>query len=116
MSDQRLRDAWAWLADEGELSGDGLYPFELEREGAPPLSILVIQHEGELYALQDECPHRHIKISEQGYIDPARGMVVCGWHHWGFHLETGAFMLPTGVCVPVYLVKVDQGALWVMIP
>lgn len=116
MSDQTLRDAWSWLGEDKEIEEDGLYPFDLERDGEDPMPILVVQHAGTLYALQDECPHRHIRISEQGYLDPQRDMVVCGWHHWGFHLDTGAYMLPTGVCVPVYLVKRDKGALWIMLP
>jgi len=116
LSEITIRDAWTWLGDAAELDGDGLYPFELEREGEPTLPVLVVQHQGALYALHDECPHRHIKISEQGYIDPEREMVVCGWHHWGFHLSSGEYMLPTGVCVPVYLVKEERGALWVMLP
>jgi len=116
MSEETTRDAWRWLAEASELDGDGLYPFELSQEGEAALDVLVVKHAGALYALQDECPHRHIKISEQGYIDPEREMVVCGWHHWGFHLETGDFMLPTGVCVPVYLVKEEGEALWIMLP
>ena len=116
MSGDTLQDAWRWLGEAATLEGDGLYPFELEREGEEPLPVLVVQHAGSLYALHDECPHRHIKISEQGYIDPEREMVVCGWHHWGFSLETGDYMLPTGVCVPVYLVKREDEALWVLAP
>ncbi len=119
---------WRRVCDESDVSQDGLYAFDVglapaqageqagEQEGeqAPlTLPLLVHRRGEELSALHDECPHRRVKISSRGYIKD--DLVFCGWHHWGFHLRTGAHMIPTGICVPTYPLALRDGALWVML-
>ena len=105
--------SWFELGPLEELTEDGLYGYEIElAEGAHP--VLIAQREGARYALHDECPHRHVKLSTEGYLEDDR--VVCGFHRWSFHLDTGAHMIPTGICVATYQLKEEGGSLWVALP
>ena len=104
---------WVDLCDEEDILAEGLYPYDVDRDGST-YPIIMIRTYGGLYALHDECPHRRIAISESGYID---GEVVhCGWHHWGFNVETGHHTMPTGVCVDRFDVKVDSDRIWIALP
>lgn len=104
---------WVKLCDAAEVAEVGLYPHEVTR-GADPYPLLLIRTEGGLHALHDECPHRRIAISEMGYLE---GEVVrCGWHHWGFHVENGEHIIPTGVCVDRFAVREEAGEVWVDLP
>lgn len=49
-------------------------------------TIAVYKHEGQLYAVDDECPHRSGPLS-LGHIEA--GGVVCPLHAWIFDLKTG---------------------------
>ena len=101
---------WVELCSSDDVSTKGLYPFDLDRDGFT-FPLLVIRTIGGLYALHDECPHRRVPISESGYLD---GQVVhCGWHHWGFSVETGEHTIPTGNCVERFDVKEENGLVWI---
>jgi nitrite reductase/ring-hydroxylating ferredoxin subunit len=101
---------WIELCERSETLADGLYPYEV-RKGEYDHPILLIRLNGALYALHDECPHRRIQISESGYIDG--DVVYCGWHHWGFKIESGAHIVPTGICVARYEVKEDHDKVFI---
>ena len=104
---------WVDLCECEEVVDVGLYPHEVTRDGYP-YPILLIRTEGGLYGLHDECPHRQIAISEMGYLE---GEVVrCGWHHWGFHVESGDHIIPTGVCVDHFKVKEEGGRVLIGLP
>lgn len=101
---------WIELCERSETLADGLYTYEV-RKGEYDHPILLIRLNGTLYALHDECPHRRIQISESGYIDG--DVVYCGWHHWGFKIESGAHIVPTGICVERYEVKEDNDKVFI---
>ena len=112
---------WVNLDEASAVSSEGLHPYEIPYTSLAPssplegsLNLLVVHHEGALYALHDECPHRRIKLSEQGYAEGE--WVVCGWHGWRFKLETGEHMIPTGNCVQTYPVALHHERLWVALP
>ena len=104
---------WRRVCDASEVAEEGLYPFSLALSGGLTLPLLVVRRGGALSALYDECPHRRVKLSERAYFKDE--LVVCGWHHWGFHVRTGAHMIPTGICVPTYPLEVRDGALWALV-
>ena len=99
-------ERWITLCEYFEVEQDGMYSFEVPK-GEESYPILLINKEKQLYALHDECPHRRLKISSQGYIDDEH--VYCGFHHWGFKIDSGAHLLPTGICVDHYAVKIESG-------
>ncbi len=49
--------------------------------------IAVLQVEGEIYALDDRCPHKGGPLSA-GWVED--GAVFCPLHGWKFNLKTGA--------------------------
>ena len=121
-----------------DLQNDGLYPFLLRisdqliiaksltttlkysSDTFTTLSLsqyplVLVKDRGQFYAFYDECPHRRIPLSSQGYLDTERNFIVCGFHRWGFHLNTGKHMIPTGNCIKTYATKIDYNYLWVQL-
>lgn len=72
---------------------------------------------GELYALNNRCPHARGPLSE-GTIDTDACTVVCPWHYAKFDIKTGKVL--DGVArqsVKPYAVEVRDGVIWVgMVP
>ena len=98
---------WVDLCAFSELNEGEVHGYELELSSEPPLTLAVVRLSETVYALYDECPHRRVKFSQGGFIDG--DMIICGWHQWGFNLETGAHMIPTGNCVKTYQTRVIDG-------
>ena len=96
--------SWVDLCALSDLTEGEVHGFELERSSEPPLTLAVVRLAETIYALYDECPHRRVKFSEGGFIEGE--MIICSWHQWGFNLETGAHMIPTGNCVKTYQTRV----------
>jgi nitrite reductase/ring-hydroxylating ferredoxin subunit len=90
----------------------------------------VFNIDGELYALQNTCPHRSgpvcegkvtaalvgrwpgvgERLDEQMTGDPA---IACPWHGWEFDLETGTHLGDDRYGVPTFEVVVDDGVVYV---
>ncbi|MGE5399986.1 MAG: nitrite reductase small subunit NirD [Ignavibacteriales bacterium] len=49
--------------------------------------IALFKADGEIYALDNICPHQHAAIIYDGFIED--GCVVCPAHGWEFELKTG---------------------------
>jgi nitrite reductase/ring-hydroxylating ferredoxin subunit len=76
-------------------------------------AIMLINAEGDFYALDAECTHRKAPL-DKGAV---RGRtIVCPWHKGTFDLETGAPLTPP-VTTPVktYPVTVSNGQIQVLI-
>ena len=69
------------------------------------VAVAVVLHEGDVYAIHDECSHQAVPLSE-GEVDGCE--IECWLHGSRFDLVTGR---PTGLPatqpVPVYPVKID---------
>jgi nitrite reductase/ring-hydroxylating ferredoxin subunit len=89
-------------------------------------TILLVQHKGELHAVNNTCPH--MGGSLVGGKITEEGTVVCPRHRSVFDLRTGEVKewapWPPGVGrvlgavskqkpLPVYPTKVEEGAIWV---
>lgn len=73
---------WVSLCQLDDLKeGQGKY---VEIDG---FQLAVFLHEGQVYALDNRCPHAGGSIAG-GYIE--NGHVLCPWHYWAFNLHTGA--------------------------
>lgn len=74
--------------------------------------ILVCNHDGELYALEDKCSHEDFELSA-GRFDGTTGTVECVLHGARFDVRDGA-----ALCAPAYSpvvtfpVKVEDEAIW----
>ena len=50
------------------------------------LRILLIREKGEIFALENRCPHFGLSM-EKGAI--SNGSITCPWHGWRFDVCTG---------------------------
>ena len=88
-------------------------------------SILLIRHDGRIYAIASACPHMRLPLKGAKIKD---GTIVCPWHHSAFDLETGNVKAwspwPPAVgrmlgalsrekALPVFPTKVEDGQIWV---
>ncbi|HYJ69066.1 MAG TPA: non-heme iron oxygenase ferredoxin subunit [Nocardioidaceae bacterium] len=75
------------------------------------VEIAVVRNGEEVYAIQNECSHAQIPLSE-GEIDGDE--IECWLHGSMFDLRTGkAINLPATEPVPVYPVRISQGEILV---
>lgn len=56
------------------------------------VDIAVFKVDGEIFVLNNICPHQHTALIYDGFIED--GCVVCPAHGWMFNLKTGK--QPTG--------------------
>jgi nitrite reductase/ring-hydroxylating ferredoxin subunit len=73
---------------------------------AGDLQLILVRHEGELYAFDRGCPHEQADLS-RGFVD--RGRLHCPHHAASFDLEKGE-VSPGWSCRPLrrYRVKIDR--------
>ena len=89
-------------------------------------SILLIHHEGQIYAMESACPHMRLPLKGGRLMED--GAIICPWHHSAFDLRTGDVKAwspwPPGVgrmlgaisrekALPVFPTKVEEGSIWV---
>ena len=87
--------------------------------------VLVLNHEGKYYALNNACPHLQLPM-KKGKIT-ADGAIVCPFHRSDFDLTTGAVKtwspwppvvgqllgkVSTETAIAIYPVKEENGSLW----
>jgi len=81
--------------------GKGL-PFTIEDQ-----RIVVVRHQGKVYALDDRCSHADASIAFGPVED---GCIVCPWHYAQFNLETGEAMSgPAVESIPTHHVREQDG-------
>src|ERR1700682_1679048 len=49
--------------------------------------VLLIAHDGRIFAIANRCPHEGYPLSE-GTEGPGC-VITCNWHNWKFDLQTG---------------------------
>ena len=72
------------------------------------LTVAIVRHKGELFAIEDECSHGKVPLSEGDVVDCT---IECYLHGSMFDLRTGAAInLPATRPVPVYrcVIEGDQ--------
>ncbi len=73
-------------------------------------NVAVFQHQGELYAVDNRCPHMGFPLS-QGSVED--GILTCHWHHARFDLASGGTFDPWADDVRTFPVEVHDGEIWV---
>ena len=88
-------------------------------------SILLIHHQGRLYALDSACPHMRLPLKGAKIEGDT---LTCPWHHSAFDLRTGDVKqwspwppavgrmlgaLSREKALPLYPTKVEAGNIWV---
>ena len=113
--------SWTKVIAEGALS-----PGDREVVKVGDRKILVLNHEGKLYAVDNVCPHLKLKM-KKGKITPD-GSIVCPWHRSQFDLCSGEVkewtpwppvvgkvmgMASQPKPLPVFPIRVEEGSIWV---
>jgi nitrite reductase/ring-hydroxylating ferredoxin subunit len=108
------------------LSVDALAPGTKQAVKVGTEKILLVNHEGELYAVSNICPHMKLPLSK-GKITES-GDIVCPFHRSVFCLKSGEVStwtpFPPGVGtvlgmiskpknLPVFPTRVEEGSIWV---
>src|SRR5436190_4408920 len=73
-------------------------------------TILVLYEEGQVYALDNRCPHMGFPLHRGTVRD---GLLVCHWHHAKFDLAGGCTLDPFADDVPVFAAEVRDGVVYV---
>lgn len=91
-----------FLADSSELQENKGRSYVLEGH-----RIALVRHEGEIYALDDLCPHADASIA---FGPVENGCIACPWHFAEFKLETGEVACgPSPRGIRSYLVRESEG-------
>lgn len=66
--------------------------------------ILLYEHEGEIKAISNICPHFGGPV---GYHKAKDGVFTCLWHNWEFSCTTGSCITNPGLSLRNYELKID---------
>jgi len=86
------------VAQVGELQPGDIIPVAVD--GA---QIILYRMEDSYYATQRQCIHQGGDLAD-GLI--SRGLLICPYHGWQFHADTGAHELSPMTCLKTYEVRV----------
>ncbi|BBD61812.1 Rieske [2Fe-2S] domain-containing protein [Nostoc sp. HK-01] len=107
------------------LAADALAPGARQVVNVGKRKILVLNHENQLYAVDNACPHLKLPL-KNGKIED--GAIVCPVHRSAFNLSNGQVNnwcpWPPGVgkvlslisqekTLPVFPVRVEEGSIWI---
>ena len=88
---------------EGELSGARV----------AGLKLCIGRSDGELFAVDDECPHAGGSLSE-GLLDGDQ--VVCPLHAYGFEVRSGHCPDDPSCSIRAYAIRLEDGQIQVRLP
>lgn len=75
-------------------------------------AIVVVNHDGDYYALEDRCSHEDFELSS-GTFDPATGSIECILHGARFDVRDGRPLCPPAYTpVARFPVKREDGHIW----
>jgi nitrite reductase/ring-hydroxylating ferredoxin subunit len=81
----------------------------VKEQGTP---ILLIKTGGEIYAIDNRCPHMGCGFSG-GSLDG--DVVICPCHDWRFNLKTGEYEETKEMVLTKFEWKVESGKIWVQL-
>jgi 3-phenylpropionate/trans-cinnamate dioxygenase ferredoxin component len=95
------------VAEVSELVDD----VPLAVEVTDDLSVAIVRHNGQLFAIEDECSHANVPLSEGDVED---GTIECYLHGSRFDLATGKVLnLPATEPVRVFPVRIEGDSIQV---
>jgi nitrite reductase/ring-hydroxylating ferredoxin subunit len=76
----------------------------------PDFPVLLCWHDGQVFALDNRCPHMGFPLSKGTLKD---GVLTCHWHHAQFDLRSGCTFDLWADDAPSYQVKIVGDEIWV---
>ena len=98
-------EAYQRIASVAEVTEVGLHTVQLNGH-----VVVLVHHEGEIYALDNRCPHMGFPLDRGSVQD---GILTCHWHHARFDLCTGGSFDLWADDTPNFPVKVRDGDVYV---
>jgi nitrite reductase/ring-hydroxylating ferredoxin subunit len=108
------------------LAVDALPAGERQVVKAGDRSILLLNHQGTIYAVDNTCPHLKLPMKKGKVSEDCT--ITCPWHRSTFDLKSGAVRewtpwppvvgqvlgkVSTEKPLPVFLTRIDQGQIWI---
>ncbi len=93
------------------------------------LKVLLLSHDGQLYAVDNRCPHLKMPLKRGKVTDDCA--LVCPFHRSAFDLKTGnpktwtpwppvlgqlLGKVKTEASLPVFPTRIEDGSIWVDVP
>ena len=104
-----MSEHWTFVCAGSELLPGEMKTAWDEVSGVP---IVVFNHEGIYYALEDKCSHEDFELSAGGF-DPASASVECVLHGARFDIRDGSpLCAPAYTGVPKFPVKLEHDSIW----
>ncbi|MBB6598614.1 non-heme iron oxygenase ferredoxin subunit [Luteimonas sp. MC1825] len=104
-----MSETWTFVCATGELLPGEMRTVFDEVTGTP---ILVVNLDGDLYALEDQCSHEEFELSA-GPLDAADATIECVLHGAKFDVRDGrALCAPAYEPVAKFPVKRDDAGIW----
>ena len=113
--------SWTKVLDRDELSVDTRQVVKVGKQ-----KILLINHSGKLYAVDNACPHLKLSIKKGKITED--GAIVCPFHRSAFDLETGEVknwtpwppvmgkalgMMSKPKTLPTFPIEIREGSIWI---
>jgi nitrite reductase/ring-hydroxylating ferredoxin subunit len=113
--------SWTKVLSEADLPAGTRQVVKVEQR-----NILLLNHEGKLYALDNACPHLKLPLKKGKITED--GAIVCPWHRSAFDLQTGEIrtwtpwppvvgkamgMMSQQKGVDTFPVRVEAGSIWI---
>ena len=77
--------------------------------------ILVVNIDGDCYALEDRCSHEDFELSA-GAFDPGAATIECVLHGSRFDVRDGRALNPPAYApVRTYRTKIEDDAVWILV-
>jgi 3-phenylpropionate/trans-cinnamate dioxygenase ferredoxin subunit len=102
-----MSERWVRVCATGEL-----LPGESTVAWDGDVPILVVNHDGDYYALEDRCSHEDFELSV-GSFDPETATIECVLHGSKFDVRDGRALNPPAYApVAKFPIRVEAGAIW----
>ena len=72
--------------------------------------IVLCNEDGVIHALDGLCPHRNGPLAQGNFLD---GRLICPWHAWEFHCDTGCYDCNSGIRLQRFAVTIENGDIFV---
>lgn len=104
-----MSDTWTFVCASADLLPGEMRTVFDEVTGAP---ILVVNLDGDLYALEDQCSHEDFELSA-GALDAGEATIECVLHGAKFDVRDGrALCAPAYEPVAKFPIRREHGGVW----
>ena len=75
-------------------------------------NLVLVKSKDKVFAVDGTCPHRGGPLAE-GFV--ADDCIICPWHGWGFHLDSGMYVGSPGIGIKPHPTEIKDGSVLVKV-